>query len=76
MKIQGRPRIYLLVACAIFALHLVVATTVKPSYAMTMFSDAIPCALLIVAIDAGFRVSPHTTRLLHPIFLLTAHVVA
>jgi signal transduction histidine kinase len=59
VKIQGRPRTYLAIACAIFVLHLLVAAMAKPSYALTMFGDTIPCALLILAILAtreNFRV--------------------
>src|SRR5215472_384718 len=67
MKIEGRPRIYLFVSCGILALHLVVAATVKPCYAMTMFGDAIPCALLIVAILAT-RENFHVRRGVLPLF--------
>ena len=52
MSLQSRQKILIGVAAGIFALHLVVAATFKPSFALTIFGDSIPCALLIVAILA------------------------
>lgn len=52
MKFLRLQKIYLGAATVVFALHLVVAAFAKPSFALTMFGDAIPCALLLVAILA------------------------
>jgi signal transduction histidine kinase len=59
MSLQPRQKLLVGVAGAIFVIHLIVAATLKPSFALTMFGDAIPCALLLVAILAArenFRV--------------------
>ena len=53
MSLQPRQKILIGVACAIFLLHLIVAATFKPSFGLTMFGDAIPCVLLLVAILAA-----------------------
>jgi len=47
-----RQKVYLGVATGIFLLHLVVAASAKPSFALTLFGDALPCALLLLAILA------------------------
>jgi signal transduction histidine kinase len=52
MSIQPRHKIFLGLAGAIFLLHGGVAAFARPSFALTMFGDALPCALLIVAILA------------------------
>jgi His Kinase A (phospho-acceptor) domain len=52
MSLQPRHKIYLGLACAIFCLHLGVAAAAKPSFGLTIFGDALPCGLLIVAILA------------------------
>jgi hypothetical protein len=52
MNIQPRHKIFLGFAGAIFLLHIGVAAFVKPSFQLTMFGDALPCGLLIVAILA------------------------
>ena len=52
MRIRPRHKVLLGVACVIFLLHLGVAAVAKPSFQLTMFGDALPCALLIVAILA------------------------
>jgi hypothetical protein len=52
MSLQPRHKIYLALACAIFCLHLGVAAAAKPSFGLTIFGDALPCGLLIVAILA------------------------
>jgi hypothetical protein len=52
MSRQPRQKVFLGLAGAIFLLHLGVAALVKPSFRLTMFGDALPCALLIVAILA------------------------
>ena len=59
MSIQPRHKILLGFACALFLLHISVAAFVRPSFPLTMFGDAFPCGLLIVAILAvreNFRV--------------------
>jgi His Kinase A (phospho-acceptor) domain len=50
MKLLPRQKYYLVAAVAIFLLHIGVALVAKPSFALTMVGDAIPCALLAVAI--------------------------
>jgi signal transduction histidine kinase len=50
MKLLPRQKVYLALAGVIFLLHIGVAIWVKPSFAFTMFGDAVPCALLVVAI--------------------------
>lgn len=52
MKLLPIQKLYLGIATAVFALHLVVAAFAKPSFTLTMFGDAIPCVLLLVAILA------------------------
>jgi hypothetical protein len=52
MTIQPRHKIFLGLAGAIFLLHLAVAAIAKPSFFLTIFGDALPCGLLIVAILA------------------------
>jgi signal transduction histidine kinase len=52
MSLQPRHKLLLGIAVAIFIFHLVMAVFSKPTYAFTMFGDALPCALLIVAILA------------------------
>jgi hypothetical protein len=61
--VNGTPRqtIYLGIVSGIFVVHLLVAIFAKPSFALTMIGDAIPCALLTLAILAmaeNFRGSP------------------
>src|SRR5664279_4609422 len=50
MSLAPRRKIYLVLAFLVLLTHLVVAAWVKPSFALTIFGDAIPCALLILAI--------------------------
>jgi signal transduction histidine kinase len=50
MRLGVRKKSYLLLAVLLFALHIGVASFAKPSFALTIFGDAIPCALLIIAI--------------------------
>ena len=52
MSIQPRHKVLLGFACAIFLLHAIVAAFARPSFPLTIFGDALPCALLIVAILA------------------------
>ncbi|HET6932947.1 MAG TPA: histidine kinase dimerization/phospho-acceptor domain-containing protein [Candidatus Acidoferrum sp.] len=52
MNIQARHKIFLGLAGAIFLLHLGVAAFAKPSFRLTIFGDALPCGLLVVAILA------------------------
>jgi signal transduction histidine kinase len=52
MRLQPRHRLLLGIAGAIFVLHLGAAVFVKPSFRLTMFGDALPCGLLVVAILA------------------------
>lgn len=52
MSLLPRHKLLLLLAGAIFGLHLVVAALAKPSFALTIFGDALPCALLVLAILA------------------------
>jgi signal transduction histidine kinase len=52
MSIHPRHKFLLGIAGAIFVSQLAVAAFAKPSFQLTMFGDALPCALLIVAILA------------------------
>jgi signal transduction histidine kinase len=59
MTISPRHKLLLGLAAAIFFLHLVVAATFKSSFALTIFDDSLPCALLILAVLAvreNFRI--------------------
>lgn len=49
MKMLPRQKLYLTLATAVFALHLVVALVATPSFALTMFGDTVPILLLIFA---------------------------
>jgi signal transduction histidine kinase len=53
VSLPPRQRLYLALATLIFLAHLVVATIAQPSFALTMYGDANPCALLILAILAA-----------------------
>ncbi len=50
MNLPLRRKIYLLLAVLVFLIHLAVAGLAKPTFALTIFGDAIPCALLILAV--------------------------
>jgi len=52
MSIRPRHKIILGFACAIFLLHTGVAAFAKPSFRLTIFGDALPCGLLIIAVLA------------------------
>jgi hypothetical protein len=52
MSIQPRHKLFLGIACAIFVSHLGVAAFFKTSFGLTMFGDALPCGMLLVAILA------------------------
>jgi len=52
MPVSPRHKLLLSLASAVFLLHLLVAATAKPSFSLTMFGDALPCALLLIAILA------------------------
>lgn len=52
MNFQSRHKLFLGFAGGILALHLGVAALAKPSFPLTMFGDALPCGLLVVAILA------------------------
>jgi hypothetical protein len=62
MNLPPRQKLYLALATLVFVSHLSVAAfTHKGSFALTMYGDAIPCALLVLAILAAcenFRHSP------------------
>jgi hypothetical protein len=53
MTISPRHKLLTALACAVFVLHLVVAVSFKPSYPLTVFGDALPCVLLILAFLAA-----------------------
>jgi hypothetical protein len=52
MSIQPRHKVFLAIAGAIFLLHAGVASFARPSFRLTIFGDALPCGLLIIAILA------------------------
>ncbi len=53
MSLPPRQKLYLTLATLIFLVHLAVAATAKPSFPLTIYGDANPCALLILAILAA-----------------------
>lgn len=53
MNLHPRHKIVLLLGLGVFAVHLVVAATARPSFALTMFGDAVPCVLLTLGILAA-----------------------
>jgi hypothetical protein len=53
VRFPPRQRSYLLCASFVFLLHLVIAAVAKPSLALTMYGDATPCALLLLAFLAA-----------------------
>ena len=50
MILSPRRKIYLFLAVGIFLIHLVVACLAKPTFALTMFGDTLPCLLLALGI--------------------------
>jgi len=61
MSFSLRHQVYLYLASGLMVLHLIVAALAKPSFGLTMFGDALPCALLLVAFlttRENFRRSP------------------
>ncbi|HET7105567.1 MAG TPA: histidine kinase dimerization/phospho-acceptor domain-containing protein [Candidatus Acidoferrum sp.] len=52
MRIESRHKLFLGISLGIFVLHLGVAAFFKPSFALTMFGDALPCGMLLAAILA------------------------
>jgi signal transduction histidine kinase len=48
----SRQKFYFVLATIVFLFHLCVAAVAKPSFLLTMYGDATPCALLILAILA------------------------
>jgi signal transduction histidine kinase len=67
LNLPLRQKIYLALATLVFVVHLVVASTVKPSFALTMYGDFNPCALLILAILAAWENMRRTVGIL-PLF--------
>ena len=52
MKFLPRQRVYIAIATLVFLLHLAVAAFARPSFALTLYGDANPCLLLVLAILA------------------------
>lgn len=50
MNLAPRQKFYLTLSLIVFAVHIGVALVAKPSFALTMFGDATPCALLTLSI--------------------------
>jgi signal transduction histidine kinase len=67
VKLPPRQKAYLILASLILLAHLVVAVVARPSFALTMYGDANPCALLILAILAARENFRRATGIL-PIF--------
>ena len=67
MKIPPRQKLYMLLATLIFLVSLAVAAVAKPSFTLTIYGDANPCVLLILAILAARENFRHSTGVL-PIF--------
>lgn len=53
MSFTSRHKTLFYLALGVFAVHLIVGAIAKPSYALTMFGDAIPCVLLALGILAA-----------------------
>jgi signal transduction histidine kinase len=53
VKFLPRQKIYFALATLILLVHLAVAAVAKPSFSLTLYGDANPCALLILAILAA-----------------------
>lgn len=52
MNGSPRQKRYLWAASALLPLHLIVAALAKPSFALTLFGDIAPCALMLLAVLA------------------------
>lgn len=52
MKLLPRRGLYLSLAIGLFGLHLIVAAFARPSFALTMFGDGLPCLLISLALLA------------------------
>lgn len=67
MKLPPRQKFYLVLAITIFVTHLLVAAIAKPSFALTVYGDANPCALLIIGVLAS-RVNSRQSPGILPVF--------
>ena len=67
MRFTARQRIYFALATLLFVAHLGVAIVAKPSFALTLYGDATPCALLILATLAA-RENFRRSRGILPVF--------
>jgi signal transduction histidine kinase len=67
VKLLPRHRLYFALATLLFVAHLVVAAVAKPSFPLTVYGDATPCALLILAILAARENFRHSAGIL-PVF--------
>jgi hypothetical protein len=52
VKYSPRQQLYLVLATIVFLFHLCVAAVAKPTFLLTMYGDANPCLLLILALLA------------------------
>ncbi len=71
MRFPPRQRVYLALATLAIPIHLCVAAFAKPSFRLTMFGDAIPCVLLVLATLAArenFRGTPGILPMFWKIF--------
>jgi len=64
MKCTPRQRIYLAIASFVILYDVVVASIAKPSFALTMNGDAVPCILLFLAILTIRENLPTSARVL------------
>ena len=53
MKLHSRHKMLRVFALCVLGVHLAVAATAKPSFALMMFGDAVPCALLVLGVLAA-----------------------
>lgn len=65
--ITNRHRAYVVLAAAILILHLAIAAIARPSFTLTITGDALPCALLVIAILAVRENLRHQAGLI-PVF--------
>lgn len=71
MKFPARQKVYPALATVVVFLHLGVAAIAKPSFPLTMYGDASPCVLLLLAILAtreNFRRPPGILSLFWKLF--------
>jgi signal transduction histidine kinase len=73
VKFAPRQKLYVVLATGVVVAQLLVALIAKPSFRLTVFGDTVPCALLLLAILAGwenFRHSGGTLSIFWKLFVV------